>query len=152
MLEGTSKGYLVQSSCHKDQLFHNHALKVIMFQFVWRTCSLLWSIACWPSEEYWSCNPIFHRTVRIFSAAVARRNGDSCTGASNKTQIYWGRERNHILGMNRFGFIGFCEREMLTAPSTPFPIVGLSCCLTLSHDSHMWTSIDSQYLKQHTEH
>lgn len=59
VLEGSSKGHLVQTPCHKDQLFLNHALKVTMFQFIWKIFSLMWSIVCWPCEQQWRWNPIF---------------------------------------------------------------------------------------------
>lgn len=99
------------ASLSEGSAFLNHTLKVIMSQFVWKICYLLWSTVYCPHEKCGICNPgVFCTTVRIYSVAMAKRYGkrDSCLNASDQAQVT-GEGRKM-----RFGFSASFKNIFLT--------------------------------------
>lgn len=72
--------------------------------------------------------PFFGTTVRIHSGAMARRRRerDGHWDTSDQAWLYWGRQGNDVLGVDRFGFTVSSDGKMLFPP---FPRTGLSSCL-----------------------
>lgn len=72
--------------------------------------------------------PFFGTTVRIHSGAMARRRRerDGHWDTSDQAWLYWGRQGDDVLGVDRFGFTVSSDGKMLFPP---FLRTGLSSCL-----------------------
>lgn len=121
--------------------FLNHALKVIVFQFVWKTSSLLWSTVCCPHGKCVICNPGFFVQSPLYLWQKVQEEGQSPECRLKVTGGEWDLDLLHLVTgeylFPHFPKLGWAVVWCLFI--TPYPITNIwSSVCSLMQISNLW--------------